>query len=89
MKLVIQKLPLFKPIVRGRKWTLLSHGEMLPQSVPFPEESENENILNRLDTLERGLARLLASQDVALRELSAQIKEQQAQIDSLLRITSS
>lgn len=85
--LAIQKLPLFKPIARGCKWKLLLSGEIFPQGVPFPEESENENILKRLDTLERGLARLLASHDVALRDLSAQMKEQQVQIDSLLRLT--
>jgi hypothetical protein len=87
VKLVVQSLPLFKPIVRGRKWTLLLCGAMLEQGVPFPEESENENILLRLDALERALTRLQVSQDVALRDLSTKIKEQQAQIDSLLRIT--
>lgn len=87
MRLAVQKLPLFKPIVRGSRWTLLSRGEVLPQGMPFPEESENENILKRLGALERSLARLLSSHDVAMRDLAAQLKEQQAQLDSLMRIT--
>jgi len=85
--LVLQFLPVFKPVVRGRQWTLFRPGEMVPSHRPFPEQAEQLTLLSRVETLERLITQQMARQETEIRELRARLTVQQDQLDRLLRIS--
>lgn len=85
-KLVLQGLPLFKPISSGETWVLYQRGEMVVQVRPFPEHSDKINLLRRLESLERQVGQRNSKIDSSIQELRAQLRVQQGQIDQLLRL---
>lgn len=86
-ELVLQSLPVFKPVVRGRKWTLIRPGEMVPRDRPFPEQEEQLMLLRRIETLERDLSRQRIQQNAEIGELRTQLRLQQDLLERLLRIS--
>ncbi len=84
--LVLQSLPVFKPVVRGRKWTLIRPGEMVPRDRPFPEQEEQLMLLRRIETLERELSRQRIQHNAEIGELRTQLRLQQDLLERLLRI---
>lgn len=85
--LVLQSLPVFKPVVRGRKWTLIRPGEMVPRDRPFPEQEEQLMLLRRIETLERELSRQRIQQNAEIGELRTQLRLQQDLLERVLRIS--
>jgi hypothetical protein len=85
--LVLQSLPLFKPVVRGRKWTFIRPGEMVPRHRPFPEQEEQLMLLRRIETLERQLSQQRIQHDSLLGELRTQLHVQQDLLERLLRVS--
>jgi len=85
-QLTVQRLPLFKAIMRGRSWTLARKGELRLKTAPHPEEAMNAAIDTRLERLEKEMDRLSAKQHVARREMAVQLQTQQEQLDQLLRL---
>lgn len=85
--LVLQTLPLFKPVVSGKRWTLFRTGEMVPSFRPFPEHEEQLILLRRIDTLERQLSKLRIQQNAEICELRTQLLVQQDMLASLLRVS--
>ena len=84
--LVLQELPLFKPISRGESWTLHHHGEMVFQARPFPEHADQASLLRRLESLERQVGQRNSKLESNIQELRTQVRVQQSQIDQLLRL---
>lgn len=84
--LTIQRLALFKPIIRGKKWTLVQKGELTTKAKPSPEQSEHVNLITRIENLERQLMRLSSQHDVAIKELRLQVQTNQEEIDKLLSL---
>jgi len=85
-KLVLQELPLFKPICRGETWVLQHRGEMVVQSRPFPEHADQARLLRRLESLERQVGQHNIRLESSIQELRTQVRVQQNQIDQLLRL---
>jgi len=84
--LLIQRLPLFKPIIRGERWTLVKKGELATKDTPFPEESDHINLIIRIENLERQLLRLSSQHETSIRELRTQTQIHQDQINRLLSL---
>lgn len=85
-ELSIQQLPLFRPIVLHKRWTLARRGELTHKGAACPEESVNEVVNGRLERLERAVAQLSASHEDRLRELQVRLETQQKALDQLLRL---
>ncbi len=85
--LVLQCLPVFKPIVRGHQWTLFSPGEMVPRHRPFPEQEKQGMLLRRLETLERLVNQQMARREMEINEIRMQLRVQQDQLNRLLRLS--
>lgn len=85
--LVLQTLPLFKPVVRGKRWSLFRPGEMVPRDRSFPEQEEQLRLLGRIETLERQLSQQRIQHDAMLGELRSQVRVQQDLLKRLLRIS--
>jgi hypothetical protein len=86
--LAIQRLALFKPIVRGEKWTMHRKGELVLRSINIPEQTQNMNILTRLDELERNLSRLSSIYYTEIRNLRTISLTHEQQLSALMRISS-
>jgi len=86
-KLVLQELPLFKPISRGEAWALQRRGEMVVQARPFPEHADQARLLRRLESLERQVGQHNIRLESSIQELRSQLRVQQNQIDQLLRLS--
>lgn len=84
--LVLQTLPLFKPIARGEAWTLHRKGEMSVKSRPFPEQAEQAMLLRRLETLERRFSQQRMQLEVEIKDLRSQLLIQQTQVQRLLNL---
>lgn len=84
--MVLQRLPVFKPLARGRSWTLFSPGEMAPRHGPFPESAEQGRMLRRLESLERRFGQEMGRLRNELEQLRAQLRVQQDLLDRLLRV---
>lgn len=84
--LVLQTLPLFKPIARGQAWTLHRKGEMSVQFRPFPEQAEQAMLLRRLETLDRRFSQLRLQLEAEIKDLRSQLLIQQTQIQRLLSL---
>lgn len=84
-RLVLQCLPLFKPVVRHQQWTLVRQGEMLPQPRPFAETAEQVSLLRRLESLERRVAAQQACHAAELAALRQQVAVIHNLLDRLLR----
>jgi hypothetical protein len=85
--LVLQTLPVFKPVVRGEQWTLFSQGEMVPRHRPFPEKESQNMLLRRLESLERRVSQEMTRQEHELKELRSELRVQQDLLNRFLRIT--
>lgn len=85
--LVLQTLPVFKPVERGQRWTLFSPGQMVPRHSPFPEQEKQMMLLRRLENLERRVSQQMTRQESELNELRSQLRVQQDLLSRLLRIS--
>lgn len=85
--LVLQSLPVFKPVVRGHRWTLFSPGQMVPRHRSFPEQEKQTMLLRRLEKLERRVSQQMTRQESELNELRSQLRVQQDLLSRLLRIS--
>ncbi len=85
--LVLQMLPVFKPVVRGQQWTLFRPGEMVPRHRPFPEKESQNMLLRRLESLERRVSQEMTRQENELNKLRSELRVQQDLLNRLLRIT--
>ena len=85
--LVLQALPVFKPVVRSQQWTLFRRGEMIPRHRPFPEKESQNMLLRRLESLERQVSQEMTRQEHELNELRSELRVQQDMLNRLLRIT--
>lgn len=88
-KLVLQALPLFKPIARGQVWALHRKGEMVLQSRPFPEQAEQAMMLRRLEKLDRRFSQQKVQFEAQLQDLRSQLYLQQSLIERLMRLSPS
>ena len=84
--LVLQSLPLFKPISRGISWTLQRRGEMVVQARQFPEQAERAGLLRRIENLERESLQQRIKLTDQIHELQIKVRVQQATIDRLSRL---
>lgn len=82
--LVLQSLPLFKPIARGQAWSLHRKGEMSVQSRSFPEQADQAMLLRRLETLDRRSNQQRLQLQAEIKDLRSQLLIQQTQIQRLL-----
>ena len=87
--LVLQALPLFKPIARGQVWTLHRKGHMILQSNPFPEQAQRDMLLRRLEKLDRRFSQQKVQFEAEIRDLRSQLYFQQTLIERLLRLSAS
>lgn len=85
--LVLQRLPVFKPVERGHRWTFCSPGQMMPRHRPAPEKEKQSMLLRRLENLERRMNQQLTRQESDLNELRSQLRVQQDLLARLLRIS--
>ena len=85
-QLVLQSLPLFKPIARGLSWTLQRRGEMVLQARQFPEQADRASLLRRIENLEREFLQHRIKLIDQLHELQIKLRVQQATIDRLSRV---
>ena len=85
--LVLQTLPVFKPVVRSQQWTLFRRGEMIPRHRPFPEKESQNMLLRRLESLERQVSQEMTRQEHELNELRSELRVQQDMLNRLMRIT--
>lgn len=85
--LVLQTLPVFKPVVRGHQWDLFRPGEMVPRHRPFPEKESQNMLLRRLESLERRVGQEMTRQENELNKLRSELRVQQDLLNRLLRIT--
>lgn len=86
-QLVIEALPLFKPVSRGKSWTLYRRGELGLQARSFPEQAEQAMLLRRLETLERHVSQHTLKLEAEIKDLRIQLSVQQNQIERLLRLS--
>ena len=84
--LVLQSLPLFKPISRGFSWTLHRRGEMVLQARQFPEQADRASLLRRIENLEREFLQSRIKLTDQIHELQIRVRVQQATIDCLSRV---
>ncbi len=84
--LVLQVLPVFKPVERGRRWTLFRPGEMVPRHRHFPREEDQLMLLRRIETLERQLSLQKIQQNSEVDELRTQLRMHQQLLERLLRV---
>ena len=85
--LVLQTLPVFKPVVRSQQWTLFRRGELIPRHRPFPEKESQNMLLRRLESLERRVSQEMTRQEHELNELRSELRVQQDMLNRLMRIT--
>lgn len=85
--LLLQTLPIFKPVVRGQKWTLFSRGEMVPRHHPSTEQEKQMLLLRRLESLEHRVNQQMTRQKNELGELRTQLRVQQDLLNRLLKIS--
>ena len=85
--LVLQRLPVFKPVERGQRWTFCSPGQMIPRHRPVPEKEKQSMLLRRLENLERRMNQQLTRHESELNELRSQLRVQQDLLARLLRIS--
>ena len=86
-KLVLQVMPLFKPIERGLRWSLFRTGEMVPIHRPFPEHEEQLMLLRRIDFLERQLSQQSVDHRAEISEIRLLLRAQQETLARLLRVS--
>jgi hypothetical protein len=84
--LVLQRLPSFLPIVRGHSWTLHHSGELVPRSRLADAKRERDQILSRLERLERLVQEHHAQHRVSIEELRAELRTQRELLDRLLAL---
>ena len=85
--LVLQVMPLFKPIERGLRWSLFRTGEMVPTHRPFPEHEEQLMLLRRIDFLERQLSQQTIDHRAEISEIRLLLRAQQETLARLLRVS--
>lgn len=85
--LVVQSLPIFKSVVRGKQWTLFQPGEMVPRSRLSPENKDQFTLLRRFEKLERQISQEVLKHGHEIVELRSQLRAQQELIDRLLRLS--
>lgn len=86
-ELMLQALPLFKPIARGQAWTLHRKGEMVLQSRPFPEQADQAMLLRRLEKLDRRFSQQKVQFEAELQDLRSQLHQQQNLLERLLSLS--
>jgi len=84
--LILQRLPVFKPVVRGRDWALVHPGEMVPRQRRSVAEEEQVELLRRLEQLERHTRQQSARTQAELSQLKATLRVQQDLLDRVLRL---
>ena len=84
--LVLQSLPLFKPIARGLSWTLHRRGEMVLQARQFPEQADRASLLRRIENLEREFLQHRIKLTDQIHELQIKVRVQQSTIDRFSRV---
>jgi hypothetical protein len=85
-ELVIQTLPLFKPIVRGKRWSLYRPGEFVPRVLRSPLHDDQTFILRRLEVLERSMSQQLIKSKHEISDLRTQLQVLQDSVDRLSRL---
>ena len=85
--LAIQRPAIFKPIVRGEKWTMHRKGELVPRSANIPEQTQNMNLIIRLDELERNFYRLSSIYHTEIRDLRSIVLTHEQQLSALMHIS--
>jgi len=85
--LVVQSLPVFKAVVRGKQWTLFRAGEMVPRNRLSPENKDQVTLLRRFEKLERQINQEVLKHNHEIIELRSQLLAQQELIDRLLRLS--
>lgn len=86
--LLLQTLPLFKPVVRQQQWTLFRQGEMVTRETLVFEKNEQSHQLRRLETLERRVQQLVLKQSTEMGELRKQIAALEELLNRLCRLSS-
>jgi len=84
--LVLQSLPLFKPIQSGVSWVLYRRGEMVEKLRPFPEQADRARLIRRIETMERQFVEQRIQFEARISDLEAQIQVQHQTLRTLLRI---
>jgi hypothetical protein len=84
--LVLQRLPSFLPVVRGRSWSLHHSGELVPRSRLSDARQERDRLLSRLERLERLVMQGQAQDRAALEELRTELRTQRELLDRLLAL---
>lgn len=84
--LTLQRLPLFKPVVRGREWTLFRPGVMGLAHRNIPEEEHEMMILRRLENLERQMTQQTTKMKTEIKELQSKIRVYEDLLNRALRI---
>ena len=85
--LVLQILPLFKPVERGLRWSLFRAGEMVPSQRPLPAHEEQVMLLRRIEILERQLSQQQIQQTAEIGELRTELRIHQDMLARLLRVS--
>lgn len=86
--MTVSALPLFKPIVRGTKWTLFRSGEMIPRQRPTPEQGQYESLVQQLETLQRHFITRTARAEQEISDLKAELRVLNGIVERLLKIRS-
>ena len=84
--LVLQRLPIFKPVVRGRDWSLFQPGEMIPRGRHFQTDHEQALLVRRLDTIERNFRQQTVQRDQEFSRLQTLLQVQQDIIQRLCQV---
>jgi hypothetical protein len=84
--LVLQRLPIFKPVVRGRDWSLFQPGEMIPRGRHFQTDHEQALLVRRLDTIERNFRQQTVQRDQEFSRLQTLLQVQQDLIQRLCQV---
>lgn len=82
----LQTLPLFKPVVRSQKWTLVRQGEITAKTNPSREQTSQANQLRRLETLERKVIQLSSQHKLEFADLHQELTVLNDLINRLLRL---
>ena len=85
--LLPQTLPLFKPVVRHELWTLVRQGELVSQSRLGVAQVEQDNQLRRLESLERKVQTLFATQAAEMDKLRHELAVTQQLFSHLKRLS--
>jgi hypothetical protein len=84
--LVLQRLPIFKPVVRGRDWSLFQPGEMIPRGRRFQVAQEQALLVRRLETIERDFRQQTVKRDQEFARLQTMLLVQQDLINRLCQV---